>query len=188
MVVYFRNLLILIAALFPFAAFSAATAWKIVPEKSIINFTATQNNSPVAGKFNSFSGDISFSPSDLATSKINITIYTGSVSASSDDVSSTLKSDDWFAIKPFPKAIFSADKFTKIDEKNYKAEGKLTLRDKTIPTTLNFTLEQFSEHAAKVKGYTTLKRNDFGVGQGEWSKTDSIKDEVKVEFVIEATK
>jgi polyisoprenoid-binding protein YceI len=37
-----------------------------------------------------------------------------------------------------------------------------------------------------VKGKTTIKRSLFGVGQGDWSKTDAVKDDVLVEFVLAA--
>ncbi len=98
----------------------------------------------------------------------------------------TLKSTDWFDTKLFPKAIFKASSFVLVSGKTYQANGTLTLRDKTQPVILEFTLETYDAHTARVKGKTTIKRSLFGVGQGDWSKTDAVKDDVLVEFVLAA--
>ena len=164
-----------------------ATNWKIVPEKSSIIFTATQNNSPVKGKFTNFNGNIDFDPKHLDKSQVKIEIDMNSVSASYEEMTTSLKNEDWFAVKLFPKAIFESRNFIKIDEKNYRSDGSLTIRDKKMPVILNFTLEEYLPKSAKVKASANLKRKDFGVGTGEWSKTDTIKDEVKVEIIINAT-
>ena len=88
----------------------------------------------------------------------------------------------------FPTASFTADKFVKTGDKTYQAMGTLTIRDKTVPVTLNFTAADYSATHALMKGTTTLKRTDFGVGQGEWADTKAIKDEVKIDFTIGASK
>ncbi len=163
-----------------------ATNWKIIPEKSLIVFTATQNNAPVTGKFTNFIGEIDFDPKSLDKSQVKIEIDMNSVSASYDEMTNSLKTEEWFSIKIFPKAIFESRNFTKINEKNYKSDGFLTIRDKKIPISLNFILEEYSDKLARIKGYTNLKRNDFGVGTEQWNKTDSIQNEVKVEIKISA--
>ena len=90
----------------------------------------------------------------------------------------------WFDVKLFPQAIFTSNKLVKTGDKTYQADGTLTIRDKMVPVILNFTLEEYSDHKAKVKGSTVLKRSDFGLARGDWAKTDSLKDDVKVEFVL----
>ncbi len=37
-----------------------AASWQIIPDKSLITFTATQNGSPVTGTFKKFNGTIDF--------------------------------------------------------------------------------------------------------------------------------
>jgi polyisoprenoid-binding protein YceI len=122
----------------------------------------------------------------LEKSHAKIEVDLNSVISSYEEVSSTLKGDEWFSVKIFPKSIFESQKFTKIDERNYKCDGILTIRDKKQSVSLNFSLEEYTPKIAKVKGYTMIKRKDFGVGAGQWSATDVVKDEVKVEFAIEA--
>ena len=112
----------------------------------------------------------------------------GSVTTSYGTVADTLKTAEWFDVKQFPQGIFKANHFVKVGDKEYQAEGMLTLRDKTLPLTVNFVLENYSDTAASVKGSLTLKRTAFRVGQGDWAATDVIKDDVQVNFTVKAIK
>ncbi len=183
-----RKLVFLITGLLPLIASADVASWKMIPEKSSITFTATQNNSPVKGQFKSFTSDISFDPEQLNASHITVTVDIGSVTASYEEVADTLKTADWFNIKLFPQAIFKASSFTKMGKDKYKARGTLTIRDKTIPIKLFFSAEPLSKTSAHAEGTTTIKRSWFGVGKGEWASTKEIKDQVIINFTITATR
>lgn len=167
---------------------ATAFEWHIVPDKSSLHFKATQNNAPVKGEFKTFTGNIDFDQQALNKSHVDITVDTASVTTSFKDVADALKTAEWFDVKAFPKATFSAKDFKKINDKDYEASGKLTLRDKTLPLTLHFTFERYTEKEAIVTGYATLKRTEFGIGQGEWKKTDGVKDNIEINFKIEAVR
>lgn len=181
-----RIAFILIAAvtMVGFPIIGWAQAWGIIPNQSSITFTAIQNNAPVTAQFKAFSGKIIFDPDKLQSSQVEIIINMSSVSASYKELTETLKTPDWFDVALFPQAIFKANQFTKIEKNNYQAAGMLTIRDKVLPVTLNFTLEEYTVDRAKAIGAVVLKRTRFGVGQGKWANTDEIKDDVKVEFVL----
>lgn len=166
----------------------AVTTWQIVPKDSTLTFTATQNNAPVSGKFNQFDGDIQFDPADLTKSQIKISVDLNSVATAYKDVGDTLKTSDWFNVKIFPKAEFKANEFSKTGDQTYTAKGTLSIRDKIVPTTLTFTLDEYTDTKAHAKGEAVIKRTAFGVGQGEWSDTNAIKDDVKINFVISTVK
>lgn len=172
----------------PVMAFAAAPAWKIVPKDSNITFTATQNGAPVTGLFKNFTGDINFDPSQLSTSNVKIVIDVSSISDAYNQLADTLKGKDWFDATTYPQATFKSSEFTKTGDKTYQVKGTLTIRDKTLPTTLNVTQEEYSATKAVMKGTTTIKRTSFGVGQGEWADTKAIKDDVKIDFTITAQK
>jgi polyisoprenoid-binding protein YceI len=70
----------------------------------------------------------------------------------------------------------------------YYADGTLTLHGAAVPVVLNFQIEHFDDQNATATGYVTLRRTEFGVGQGQWSHDDVIKDEVRVEFRVSARK
>jgi len=183
-----KSIILFFTALVPIVAIADVPNWQIVPDKSTISFTAIQNNAPVSGSFSSFTGDIQFDPNQLATSKVSITVDMNSVTASYADVATNLKTPDWFDVKLFPQAVFTAAKFTKTENNSYQADGTLTIKGKTVPITLSFVMEEYSQTQAKAKGSATIKRTAFGIGQGEWAKTDTIKDEVKVEFTLLANR
>lgn len=167
---------------------AAVTAWQIVPDKSHITFIATQNNAPVNGEFKKFDGTINFDPNQLDKSDVHVVVDMNSITTSDPDISNTLKTAEWFNVKLFPQATFNANEFTKTGDNTYQAKGTLIIRDKNIPITLKFVLEQYTSSNAVVKGTVILKRNDFGIGQGEWVSTEVVKDDVQVNFQITASK
>ena len=168
-------------------AVEPAPLYTVDKAKSTITFTAVQNNAPVTGSFQTFDAQIRFSPDALETSSAIVSIDTGSVQASYGEVASNLKGKDWFAVDTFPKAIFTSKKITHLTGNRYQADATLTIRDKTVPVKLDFTLTQFSPTHATVDGTTTLKRTDFGIGQGEWKDTSAVKEEVRVAIHLIAT-
>lgn len=172
----------------PMITNAAVTTWEIIPGESQISFIGTQNNSPASGSFKKFSGTIHFDPSQLNDSKVRITIDINSVTTSYSDFTSTLLTEDWFNVKLFPEAVFETTHFTKLGDNKYQANGTLTIRDKTIPVVLTFEAKELSSAKALVKGSTVLQRTKFGVGQGEWADTDTVKDNVQVNFSITAIK
>ena len=101
----------------------------------------------------------------------------------------TLRSEDLFAVKKFPQAHFSATQFTKTAA-GYEAVGKLTLRGTTHDLRVPFTFRTATEGGAPVaymSGKASLKRLDYGVGQGDWKATDQVGNEVGVSFALRLT-
>ena len=178
---WLSSLFLVIAPLF---AYAAIPAWEIIPAQSNLTFTATQNGAPVSGQFKNYSGEISFDPKDVKHSKVDIVVDISSISASYADLTATLLTPDWFNAQVFPKAVFKSTDFSKTGEKTYKAIGSLTIRDKTAPVTLTFSAIEPSQNMISVEGSTTLKRSNFGVGQGEWASTKEIQDDVNVNFKL----
>ena len=173
---------------FPIFANAAAQSWLIVPDESSIGFTGTQNGAPVKGSFKTFTGDIQFDPKQLAVSSVRIEVNMTSIATPYSDLTSTLVTPDWFNTNVFPKAIFTAKEFAQIGEHQFQAKGELTIRDKKVPVMVVFNLDELPNNKDRVVGMFTVKRTDFGVGQGEWSSTSEVKDEVDVDFVITALK
>ena len=59
-------------------------------------------------------------------------------------------------------------------------------RDTRVP----FTFRTADEHGVAVgymSGKTSIRRLDFGVGQGEWKATDQVGNEVGVSFALRLT-
>jgi len=168
-------------------AYAAVPQWQIVPNESVLTFSATQNEAPVTGKFTAFSGDIQFDPNNLKESQATIIVNMSSVTTAYKEVADTLKTSDWFDIAHFPQAVFKSSQWKKVGNNQFDVEGQLTLRQATMPIVLHITLEAYSPNKmARVKGTVQLNRSVFGVGQGEWANTNEIKDNVAVEFTVVA--
>lgn len=172
----------------PMLANAAAPSWQIIPNESTLIFTGTQNGSPAVGGFKKFTGTINFDPKQLSTSNVHIVVDMNSLTSSYSDLTSTLATGDWFNIKMFPEAIFDASNFKELGNNKYQAVGTLSIRDKKAPVTLIFNFKELSQTKADVQGSTSIKRTQFGVGQGEWADTSTVKDDVGINFHIIADK
>jgi polyisoprenoid-binding protein YceI len=172
-----------VAALVLSGVVFASAQWSMQPKDSELTFLATQAGAEFQGRFQKFNADISFDPQDLAGARFDVTIDLGSVSTQDSERDDTLRSDDLFAVKQYPSAHYIADKFTAKGGGKYAATGKLTLRNVTRDVPLEFTFEKQAS-GAWLKGGTSLKRLDFGVGQGEWKDTETVGNEVKVRFAL----
>lgn len=171
-----------------FAFNSNAAEWKIVPAESMINFSVKQNSSTITGGFSKFSAKINFDKNNLSTSNVEILVDTTSVSASLSDATSTLPTKDWLDSKSFSTAKFEAKKFTKISDKQFKAEGNLTLKGKTSPLTLDFNFSEYTDKKAIATGKTVIKRDAFMVGAKDAANAHGVQNDVAITFTLTANK
>jgi len=93
-----------------------------------------------------------------------------------------MRGPDIFDVAHWPTAHYVTRSVTKTAA-GYSALGTLTLRGvtKDVPIDFRFTA---APGAAKLEGSATLKRLDFGVGQGDWKSTEWVGDVVKVNFSL----
>lgn len=164
--------------------------WDITPEESHINFTAMQKGLPVEGKFTHFTGIIKFDKRLLRKSSIDINIDLRHISTEYPQTANELLKPEWLFTEEGPRAYFKSRDIRFIKDNYYEAHGALTLRQVTIPFLLPFTLDiqdTGTEHVASVKAKATMQRLTFGVGQGEWTATDTIADDVIIDIDLKAT-
>lgn len=186
-----KKLLTILATIYCTTSANAAeiAAWKIIPDQSKIEFRVAQDASSISGSFRSFNGKINFDKNQLAQSKVMIEIDTSSVTASTIEASGSIQRPEWLSTKAFPKAIFTAEKFTSTsDKKIFHADGNLTLKGKSIPTSIDFTFQEYSGAKAIAVGKTTIKRSAFGVGDSDTKKANGIKDDVEITFTVSAAR
>lgn len=164
----------------------AATGYHLDPPQSRLSFAGMQAGAPFEGVFQRFTADIRFDPNDLASSRFDVTIDLKSVDTKDKDRDTTIKGADIFATDRWPTSHFVADKFTAQSSGKYMATGKLTLRDVTKDVPVEFTFQKDAA-GAWLKGGTTVKRLDFGVGQGDWRSTEWVGNDVKIQFALKLT-
>jgi polyisoprenoid-binding protein YceI len=167
----------------------AVTHYVLDAAKSSLEFTFQQAGAQNKGKFTRFPVSFDFSPDNLAGSRLEVTVEIGSLDTGDQERDDTLRGADLFAVAKFPQAHFAASQFNKTAG-GYEAIGKLTLRGVTRDARVPFTFRTADEHgvaAGYMSGKTTVRRLDFGVGQGEWKATDQVGNEVGVSFVLRLT-
>mgnify|MGYP001198726204 CR=1 FL=1 len=169
---------------------ASVTAWDVDQEASIINISVVQSGAPFSGHFSDIAGDIFFDPEFLDQSSVYIKIPVATLETGSSDRDAQAQSEDWFYAKEFPYIIFESKSFEKAEESNkFISNGELSIRGVTMPITLPFELlieESNSQQDAVMKAEIVLNRLDFGVGQGEWKKTDTIENEVSLTINLQA--
>ena len=185
-----RVLLVLAAGLAAWLAAPAlalaapAPLWTVDPG-SAVGFSSSFSGDAFSGHFTRWTAAIRFDPKNLAGSSVTATIDTGSAVTGDKDRDSSLPTADFFATGQFPRATFTAATFKDLGGGHYQAVGQLSLRGVTKPLTLPFTLA-ITGSQAKMSAAVGLNRLAFGVGQGQWSATDSIPAAVNVTINLTA--
>ncbi len=157
----------------------AENGWAIVPGKSKLEFKATMYGSEFTGNLSDFNGTIIFNPDDLANSRADIRINMAKVVTGDADRDSNIGGEAWFDTAQFPESRYVADKFEKADGNNYVAIGNLTIRGKSMPVVIPFTLD-IKGNEARMKGDVMLNRLDYGMGTGEWEDAKTVGHDVTV--------
>jgi len=159
----------------------ALANWKVQAGKRL-GFTTSWSGDAVTGSFTSWDAAIAFGTDALDRSHVKVTIQTGSARTGQEQPDSTLPTDDWFATSMFPTATFEARSFKKTGADHYVASGTLTIRGKSKPLSLPFTLK-IDGDTAKMTGSATIDRTAYGVG---FAGTDEIPADVKLNISLTA--
>ncbi len=123
----------------------------------------TQMGSPVSGEFSEWIAAISFDDAAPIGPAGTVEVVVAIPSLTLGTVTSQAMGADYFDSATFPTATFTAE--IERLENSYAATGTLTIRDRSVPVTLPFTLGLEGD-IATMKGSLSLDRLDFGVGQG----------------------
>lgn len=180
---------LLLAVVAGAAAHAEPVAWRMDAAASRLTFTPRLAGGEFASRFERFDVALRLDAADLPQSSLQVTVDLLSARTGDTDRDATLQGADFFATARWPKARFVSSSIRSLGGNRYEARGKLTLRDVTLDVVVPFRLEQEASSAGKARmtGATTLRRLQFGVGQGEWRSTEWLDDSVRVEFALALT-
>ena len=184
-----RAAVFLSAILFAGTALAAGTPVKytLEPTTSLLRFGFEQAGANNTGRFGKYTADVTFAIDNLAASKIDVSIDIASLDTGDKERDDTLKSADLFDPAKFPKARFVSSKISSTGAGRFEAQGKLTIRNVTKDIKLPITFQTKDEKGKQMgflTGRYTLKRLEYGVGQGDWKSTEWVKDDVLVTFSL----
>ena len=149
-----------------------------------LGFSTSWSGQPVTGEFHRWTARIKFSPDALDSSSIEVTIDPSSIDSGDAQRDATLPTEDWLNTSAFPKAVFRSEQIRKTAD-GYVASGRLSLKGKTQPVRLDFTV-RIEGDKATATGHATIDRTIFGVGQGEYAAVDQIPANVDIRFNLTA--
>lgn len=162
---------------------AAATAWRMDPTQSLLEFTVTQAGARVTGRFTRFSAAIRFDGADLPDSRFDVRIDVASADTRDAERDEVLHGPDFFFASAYPEARFVAERFAAQDG-GWTADGTLTLRGLSRPVPALFKFERAASGAARLTGSAAVNRLGFAIGLGEWADTRWIGDTVEVAFSL----
>jgi polyisoprenoid-binding protein YceI len=164
-------------------ATSASPHYVQAPSGNNLTFTFVQEGAANKGSFRQFATELRYDEKSLASSSLNVKVQIASVETQDKDRNELITGSDFFDVAKFPIAQYVASSFAKRADGGLEAVGKLTIRNVTHELRLPLTLKP-TAGGLELSGKTAFKRLDYGVGQGEWKSTESVSDEVKIEYTV----
>ncbi len=118
--------------------------------------------------FPDLSGDLSFSPSQLADINLNVVIDARTLQGGDGWINDTLKGEDFFDVTRFPQITYHGTSLVMKDSLHGSVQGQLTAHGITKPIALDVTfsapLKNLSSNAnIALMGKTSINRTDFGM-------------------------
>ncbi len=154
-------------------ACAAPQAWTVDHAASRLGFKAAMNGVGFDGVFKRWDAAIAFDPQDLKDSRAVVGVDLSSTVTGDPTRDEALPTDDWFAVKRFPKAVFASRSIGRTGPDRYVAQGDLTIRGARRPATLNFTLH-IDHGVAHLDGTAAVDRIGYGVGQGQFKGPETV--------------
>jgi polyisoprenoid-binding protein YceI len=164
---------------------AAAADWTVDAARSTLGFAFVETGNEARGRFDRWTAQVRFDPSDPAAARIVVRVDMASATTRDTRRDPLMLSEDWLAAARVPEAVFVADGARALGDGRFEAEGTLRLRDGERPVTLAFTLRTDGA-AARATGEAVLVRTQYGIGQGRWGGLNVVAPEVRVLFDIVA--
>jgi polyisoprenoid-binding protein YceI len=164
-----------------------APVWVVDKARSKLGFSAAMNGRSFDGVFRRWDASIRFDPKALMESSVTVRIDMGSVVTGDQTRDEALPTAEWFAAAAFPRATFTATRFKSLGNDRFQAIGVLTIRNVKRPVALPFTLKT-SGDVSTMRGVLMIDRRAFGVGQGQFTGTETVAATVRINVTVSAKK
>jgi len=165
----------------------AASEWQVDKSESEIRFSGTHIGTAFEGVFQGWSAEIRFDPKNLASASVRVAIKTASAFTGNGLYDGTLKGNDWFDVANHSDAVFEATNFNQKAYGLYRAEGMLTIRDKSLPFAFDFSLG-IQDSIAHMQASQPIDRIDFGLGVGSDEEAAWVSRKIGLAINLTATR
>lgn len=156
---------------------------QLLPAQSQIVFTSKQMGVPVDGSFTRFAAQVAFDPRKPEGGTVALQIDIGSATLGVPMSDAELPKSPWFDVARFPTARFDAASIKALGNGRFDVAGTLTLKGHAQPLTVPVSIAQ-SGGQSVATGSFVLQRLSFQVGEGEWTDTSVVANDVQVRFKL----
>ena len=159
----------------------------ITSENSKIEFIGAKVTGHHNGSFKKFSGTINYA-GQIEKSRVSITIDASSLDTDTPDLTTHLKTADFFDVAKYPEAKFESTEIKPGGEKgaSHTVTGNLTLHGVTRSVSFPATIT-VSPGVINVESSFAINRKDFGINY-PGKTNDFIRDDVALTLHVKATK
>jgi len=162
-------------------ALAAVPSAQLVAAQSQIGFVTHQMGVPVAGNFSRFDAQVEFDAAHPERGRFVIGVDLGSVVLPTSDAMREVVKPGWFDAAHFPRAEFASRSVQAVKPGQYEVAGRLTIKGRGVDVVVPVRLER-SGPLTVASGSLGVKRLSFAIGDGEWSDTSLVADEVEITF------
>jgi len=163
------------------AAAQAVEYTRVVPEQSRLAFVSRQMGVPVEGEFRKFSVRLAFDPARPAAARASLEIDLASIDAGSREANEEVVGRNWFDVQRHPIARFEAASLKALGNNRYELRGRMNLKGRSADLVLPVTFSP-SGNTGILAGAFTLRRLQWGIGEGPWGDPGTVADEVEIKF------
>jgi polyisoprenoid-binding protein YceI len=172
--------------------------WKVDKQHASIEFAVSHMViAEVIGLMKNFDITIRTTKADFTDAKVEVTLDANSIFTNVEARDKHLMSADFLDAENFPEIRFISNNFHKIAEKKFEMQGRLTIRDITLTTTVEvehtgIQKDPWGHIKAGFKAKASIRRTAFGLtwntilDNGAWLVGNDIKISFQGEFIRES--
>lgn len=178
-----RTLMLAGLALCLNTATRAADAVKLLPAQSEVVFVTKQMGVPVDGRFKRFDANVDLDPKHPESGHIVFSIDMLSASLGVPESDGEMPKPIWFDAAKFPHATFESTAIKSLGGGLFQVGGKLNIKGTVHELVVPVQFTQ-SGGTSTATGAFTIKRLDYKIGEGEWTDTTVVANDVQVSFKL----
>ena len=162
--------------------------WKLDPVHCMAVFRIQHMGAGMFwGKFNDVKGTVSYPEDGSEAPKFNVQVAVKSVDTGTEKLNKTIMGPQFFNAKEWEEITFTSTGAERIDEKNWKVKGNLTMHGVTKPiealVEVTGVIGNPVQKKAGFEAVFSIKRSDYGMDWGV--KNRALGDEVRLVIGLE---
>lgn len=172
---------------------TATTTWNIDPAHTIAEFKVKHMMiANVKGQFSKVSGVLTLDESDLANSRVEVSIEAASIETRDGQRDAHLKSADFFDVEKFPTLQFQSNGISLVRDGELSVTGDLTIHGVTRKVSFAVegptppTKDPWGNTRIAISASTKINRKDFGLTWNAALETGGILVGEEVTITLEA--